>query len=65
MTFKAALYARSGVPEMWVVALQQRELHRFRGATQGDYSDVRVSELGRLTVDTVPEVAVDLSRLLG
>lgn len=62
---KAALYARFGVPEVWVVALQQRELHRFRSATQGGCSDVRISELGRLTVDTVPEVAVDLTRLLG
>lgn len=39
---KAALYARSGVPEYWVVDIVSRQLHRHRSPSFAGYSDVSV-----------------------
>jgi len=38
---KAALYARAGVPECWVVDVTGRVLHRLRAPAAGGYGDRR------------------------
>jgi Uma2 family endonuclease len=63
---KAPLYARHGVPEMWLVDLAGRRLARYRVPQQGSYTLVDEPDLSTaLEVSALPGVAVDLHRLHG
>lgn len=64
-TIKRALYARSGVPEYWIVDPTARALEVFRSPSEGDYRDHRVlgagdsiAPLGR------PEASIPVADLL-
>ena len=60
---KAKLYARYGVPEVWVVDLNANVLHFFRGRTDLGYRDVSSTKTpGVLEVPSL-DVTIDLSRL--
>ena len=60
---KAKLYARYGVPEVWVVDLNANVLHFFRGRSDLGYRDVTSTKTpGVLEVPSLG-VTVDLSRL--
>jgi Uma2 family endonuclease len=63
---KPALYARHGVPELWVVDLSGRALlrHRRPDAQAGAYLDVDEPDLRRpLAIDAVSDVSVLLATL--
>jgi Uma2 family endonuclease len=63
---KAPLYARHGVPEMWLVDLDGARLVRYRAPQQDAYTLVDEPDLGTaLEVSALPGVAVDLYRLHG
>jgi Uma2 family endonuclease len=62
---KLPLYARHGIPEAWIVDLQHNELHVCRLPRDGQYtacSNTRRPGLARIAA--VPDIEVDLSRLL-
>lgn len=63
---KVPLYARHGIPEMWLVDLGSRRLFRHRAPEHGSYTVVDEPNLAQpLVVTTVPGLAVDLQRLFG
>jgi Uma2 family endonuclease len=63
---KMPLYARHGIPEMWLVDLGGRRLVRHRAPQQGSYTLVDEPDLGAaLEVAALSGVTVDLYRLFG
>ena len=62
---KRDMYARQGVPEYWVVAVEARQLHQFWRPEDGAYAEARVVPLaGPLASATVPGLAVDGSGMV-
>ena len=45
---KAALYARHGVPEYWVVDVERRVIHQFWSPASGEFADNRETAFGEL-----------------
>ena len=63
---KIPLYARHGIPEMWLVDLSGRRLVRYRAPQHGSYTLVDEPDLGvAIEVSALSGVAVDLHRLHG
>jgi Uma2 family endonuclease len=63
---KLPLYARHGIPEMWLVDLGSRRLSRYRAPQHGAFTLVDTPDLGALLeVSALSEVSVDLQRLFG
>lgn len=61
---KVPLYARHGIPEVWIVDLQHDELHVFGTPQGGQYLDHRiVRKPGVAGVAALPGIEFDLSRL--
>jgi Uma2 family endonuclease len=61
---KVPLYARHGVPEVWVVDLDDRVLRVYRSPAAGEYTEIRThAEPGVLTPLAAPELALDLTPL--
>ena len=61
---KAPLYARHGVPEMWIVDLTGREVRFYRSPRDGRYSDVTSTYTpGTVVLDALPEVHIDLTHI--
>jgi Uma2 family endonuclease len=63
---KVPLYARHGVPEVWLVDLGSQRLLRYRSPRQGTYASVDEPELhADIAIGSIDGVAVDLRRLFG
>jgi Uma2 family endonuclease len=63
---KVPLYARCGVPEVWLVDLQSARIHFYRTPVDGRYTDVTVAaEPGVTSLDSLPGVAIDMTPLFG
>lgn len=61
---KLPLYARHGIPEVWIVDLQHSELHVYRSPHEGRYIDHRhTHEPGLTSVAALSGLDMDLSRL--
>ncbi|HTQ37266.1 MAG TPA: Uma2 family endonuclease [Steroidobacteraceae bacterium] len=61
---KVPLYARHGIPEVWIVDLRNGQLHLHRSAEGGQYRDCSGTDHPGLTpIAALPGVAVDLSGL--
>ena len=62
---KVPLYARHGVPEVWVIDLENRLVHFHRKPSGDGYTDISASEAPGVTpVQALAGVAVDLAGLL-
>lgn len=62
---KVSLYAQHGIPEVWIVDLQHDRLHFFRSLRDGEYRDsTSTPEPGVTSLTALPQISVDLSRLL-
>ena len=62
---KVPLYAGYGVPEVWVIDLENRPVHFHRSPSGDSYADISASEQPGVTpVSALPGVAIDLSGLL-
>ncbi len=62
---KVPFYARHEIPEVWVVDLPDAKLRVFRTPKEGSYLDaVATNDPGVVSLSLLPDVAVDLSRLL-
>lgn len=56
---KAAYYARSGVPDCWIVDLMSKQVLAHSSAASGGYRDIRnLREAAKLTVTSMPGVTV-------
>jgi Uma2 family endonuclease len=63
---KMPLYARHGVPELWVLDLSGRQLHAFREPTDTGYANVVVTRNpGKQAMQGLPGVEIDLSGVFG
>ena len=62
---KVPLYARHGIPEVWIVDLQHDRLLFFRSLVKGEYEDKTwTSAPGVTPIPGLPDIPIDLSRLL-
>jgi Uma2 family endonuclease len=62
---KAALYAREGVPEYWIVALSERVIEVYREPNQGTYSQVTRHALGDIVrPQAFPDVKVRVADVI-
>lgn len=63
---KLPLYARHGIPEMWLADLDGRRLSRYRAPQNGAYTLTDEPDLRTpVEVSALPGVVVDLGRLFG
>ncbi|MGH8478484.1 MAG: Uma2 family endonuclease [Gammaproteobacteria bacterium] len=63
---KIPLYARHGIPEVWLIDVEGRTLTIFETPADGRYRDERrMRPSGTLAPKALPGVEVDLSRLFG
>jgi len=61
---KLPLYARHGIPEVWIVDLENRCLHVFTEAAETGYQQTQtLAEPGLRTLGALSECSVDLSGL--
>ena len=62
---KVPLYARHGVPEVWVIDLENRLVHFHRKPSGDGYADISATEEPGVTpVSALPGMAIDLSGIL-
>jgi Uma2 family endonuclease len=62
---KTALYARHGIPELWVIDVVARRMHVFRHPSEGSYREALVPEaVDKMEIGALPGVTLDLSPLL-
>lgn len=61
---KAPLYARSGLPELWVVDINDRAVRIYRDPAADGYRSASVAQVGeRVACAALPEVAVEVAEL--
>ena len=60
------LYARAGVPEVWLVDLQGDKIETYRKPSSQGYSQVRRARRGqRVTLETFPALELSVEEILG
>ena len=62
---KLALYARHGVPEVWIIDLAGRAVELFREPGASGYAARERASAGTVSPALVPDLAVDLTALFG
>lgn len=62
-TVKIPLYARHGIPEVWLVDLPQRHVERYRDPQGDAYGQVAVANTGDLMPSQLPGVAISIAEL--
>ncbi len=63
---KLPLYARAGVPEVWIVDLNTNRVEVYRRPTPDGYREARVLSLGEsLTIEAFPDLSLTVDDLLG
>ena len=61
---KVPMYARAGIPEVWVVDVNGRGIHVFRHPAHGVYrSTVLAGTSERVACEGLPEAAIDVAEL--
>jgi Uma2 family endonuclease len=65
-TVKLPLYARAGIPEVWLIDLPGEAVQVCRGPTPAGYSDVqRVPRGGHLSPVAFPDLSIAVDEILG
>lgn len=63
---KLRLYARSGVPELWIVNLRGEMIEIYRDPAAGEYRDVRRAQRGEtVSPQAFPEITIRVDDILG
>lgn len=63
---KAPLYARTGVPELWIVNLPDRQLEIYRNPTPGGYGEHHWLKAGEaITPNAFPDLTFAVDDMLG
>ena len=60
---KVPLYARHGVPEVWIVDLKADKIHAYSAPRDGVYTAIETAEFGERSLVAVAGAAVDLAPL--
>lgn len=60
---KAPIYARSGVPEVWIVDLSKYCLETYRQLVEGEYKEIKQYREGKIAPNLLPEALIDLAEL--
>lgn len=60
---KVPLYARHGIPEVWLFDLTQPQLEVYRNPVDGQYARVDEHRAGRIAPECFPEAVIDLAEL--
>jgi Uma2 family endonuclease len=61
---KLALYARSGIPEVWIVNLATERVEVYRSPVDGSYASVMHAGVAdTLTIEAIPGVAIPVARI--
>jgi Uma2 family endonuclease len=64
-TVKVPLYARHGIAEVWIVDLQNAQLHWYRAPQGGQYNEQGSSSgAGVMQLAALPGIAIDLKGIL-
>jgi Uma2 family endonuclease len=59
-----ALYARSGIPEVWIVNLAAEEVEVHRSPAADNYTSVtRAGRSDNLTIEALPNVLIPVVRI--
>ena len=61
---KAPLYAQHGIPELWIIDVQKRQLLRFSEPRDGEYQKLETTQSGWVQMLQLADVKVDLDKLL-
>jgi Uma2 family endonuclease len=61
---KIPLYAEHGIPEAWLLDLEQKRLEIYHDPKAGEYQHVDFYRSGQVALQTFPSVAVDLREVL-
>ena len=62
---KIPLYARQGVPEVWIIDLEKSRVHFYRSLVDGQYQSVSVTSAPESEpVPGVPDAKIDLRKLV-
>jgi len=65
-TVKVPLYARAGIPEVWLVDLAGQSVEIYRQPSGGAYADVQRTARGQhLTCEAFPDVSLRVDEILG
>jgi Uma2 family endonuclease len=65
-TVKLALYASSGIPEVWIVNLAAVEVEVYRSPVGDSYSSVaRAGRSDMLTIMAIPDVRISVAEIFG
>ena len=63
---KLPLYARAGIPEVWIVDLQRQAIDVYRDPAGGSYAQPMTQRTGyTIGLSALPEVAVAVENLIG
>lgn len=63
-TVKLALYARSGIPEVWIINLAAKEVEVYRAPAGDRYTSAStVSQTGSVAIVAVPNVLIPVARI--
>jgi Uma2 family endonuclease len=61
---KLALYARSGIPEVWIVNLAAEEVEVYRSPVADSYTSVaRAGRSDSLTIEAIPDVVISVGEI--
>lgn len=62
---KLPLYARAGVPEVWIVNVPARRIEVFKGPSDDGYRESRIIDEGTLSPEAFPDLELGIDELLG
>ena len=63
---KLSLYARAGIPEVWLVALLPQGVEVYRAPSDDGYGEKRTARRGdELTAVNLPGISIDVADILG
>jgi Uma2 family endonuclease len=64
LKIKLPLYAKHGIPEVWLVDIQNKQLHVFREPRIDHYALTSVSKNGFITMSTAPYLQINVGAVL-
>jgi len=65
LSVKLPLYARNGIPEVWILNVLQKRMEIYWGSGPDGYAEKVISRSGKISPGAFPDVAIDLDSLLG
>jgi Uma2 family endonuclease len=60
---KVSLYARNGIPEVWLLDVQNRQLEIYREPSNGTYRQRDACQTGHIAPILCPDATIDLAEL--